>query len=192
MGGERPTLLRRPVQKGFMGPLAILSVHQAMTEVAGVEAAQDLFQAASIRRLPSYDEPVREAKVAALHQTLRARYPGVAQDVLTRAGRITADCVMDRRMSLRAQTLLMSSPWPVAAWLLGRSTVQNAWTFSGSGTFEVVNRLTFRVKNNPLIKGESAEHTLCDYHASLFARFFQCAGSRSTDLHRSALRRKGR
>ena len=172
MGDDGPNLLKRPNQRGFMGPLAILCVHTAMTDLAGEEEAQSLLRAAQIHRLPDRDEPVRETKVASLHQALRAEYPELAHRVLSRAGRMTADSVMDRRMSRRAQNLLISAPWPLAAWLLGKSTEQNAWTFSGSGKFEILNRVSFRLTNNPVIKGETAEDMICTYHAAMFTRFF--------------------
>lgn len=171
-GSDGPRMLRRPSRKGYMGPLAILSVQKAMTELQSADAAAKLLAEAKVGTLPDFDEPVREARVAALHHTVRAKLGSAAQEVLTRAGILAADAVMDRRMSLRAQTLLMSSPWPVSAWLLGRSTAQNAWTFAGSGRFEVVNRLTFRVHDNPLIRKEHSDHALCDYHRAFFTRFF--------------------
>lgn len=172
MGETRPSLLKRPNQKGFMGPLAILSVHQAMTELMGDAQTDELMKSAKVFRLPKYDEPVREARTAALHQRLMADYPEDSQAVLVRAGQLSANYVIKHRMTQRAQSLLASAPWPAAAWLLGKSLDQNAWTFGGSGSFEIISRVEFSLTHNPVIKGVTATHCICDYHASLLQQFF--------------------
>jgi divinyl protochlorophyllide a 8-vinyl-reductase len=156
-----------------MGPLSILTVVQAAKDIIGEDATETLLQSAQIYRLPSEDEPVREARVAALHQTLRADCPDFAPEISRHAGRLTADYVMNYRMSRRAQSMLIAAPWQISSWLLGRSTLQNAWTFSGSGKFTILNRMEFSLSHNPVLRGETAPHPVCDYHASLFTRLFQ-------------------
>jgi len=57
--------------------------------------------------------------------------------------------------------------------LLARATRQFAWTFSGSGQFALETTSHFALFDNPVIKGEKADHPICLFQAALFERLFQ-------------------
>ncbi|MCH2075712.1 MAG: bacteriochlorophyll 4-vinyl reductase [Rhodobacteraceae bacterium] len=165
--------LKRPAGPGFMGPLSILKIAEATEELCGKQAAEELLRKAQVFRLPAEHEPVREARVADLHNALRRELPDQAKRISQRAGQLTSDFVLEHRMSKRAQTMLQSMPWAAAAWLLGRTTELNSWTFAGSGEFKVVGRLDFQLRGNPAIKGATSDEPACHYHAAQFERLFQ-------------------
>ena len=175
--------LKRPAKPGFMGPLSILKIAEAAELVCGPDATDHLLKAAQIFRLPAEDEPVRETRVADLHNTLRREFPDVASRVARHAGRLTTDYVLEHRMSKRAQSMLQAMPWSSASWLLGRTTELNSWTFAGSATFKVVGRLDFQLVGNPAIKGAVAEAPICAYHAAQFERLFQVLVDRNMVCH---------
>lgn len=165
--------LRRPAVAGFMGPLSILMVAEAAEKICGAPTMEDLLKAAQIYRLPGHDEPVRETRVADLHCALRRELPEKSELIARLAGRMTADFVMEHRMSHRAQIMLQNMPWHISAWMLGRTTELNSWTFAGSGEFKITGRLDFQITGNPVIKGETSDVPICHYHAAQLERLFQ-------------------
>ena len=165
--------LRRPAVPGFMGPLSILKVVEATEKICGASASEELLKSAQVFRLPAHDEPVRETRVADLHAALRREFPDKVELIARLAGRLSADFVMEHRMSQRAQSMLQSMPWHISAWLLGRSTELNSWTFAGSGKFSIVGRLDFEIEGNPVIKGQETDAPICHYHAAQLERLFQ-------------------
>lgn len=165
--------LKRPSRPGFMGPMAVLTMVHQVTTLFGEDASNDLLKHAELFRLPAQDEPVREDKVARLHQSVRHLWPENAAQIARAAGEDMADFTMETRMPERAQELLKKAPMPVGAWLLGQSLLQNAWTFSGSGTFRILNRLEFGLSDNPLVQGETGTAPLCAFHAGLIERMFK-------------------
>jgi divinyl protochlorophyllide a 8-vinyl-reductase len=168
---QGPTL-HRP-RKGFLGPQSVTQLVAATEKLCGSEAAEALCREAQLHRLPDWDEPVREEKVARLHVALWKLFPESAEDVCRRAGRQTTDFILDERMPARALRLLSLTRRSIAVWLLTRAARQHSWAFHGSGTFKVNRPLEYEVLNNPLAKGRTSDCPVCHYHAAAFERLFQ-------------------
>ncbi len=165
--------LRKPTAPTFVAPQVALEV-LAETEIRlGRQALAPLYAAAGLSRLPGAAEPVPEATAAALHRALRSAYPAEAPAILSAAGRATADGLIAKQLSPRAQAMLSGGPWSIAAWLLGRWAKQNSWTFAGSAVFTPIAALELDIVGNPLIRNEPASTPLCTFHAALFERLFQ-------------------
>jgi len=167
-----PGPLRKPARSGFVGPQAILSMVAVVETMKGTDACETLLKEAQLFRIPGVDEPVREDKAARLHQAVRRLWPDQAAAICRRAGEAAADFVMDHRMPKRAQALLQRMPRRTGAWLLAKSAEQRAWTFGGSGRFEIESAERFLLHDNPVLAGEKADHPVCDYHAGFFERMF--------------------
>ena len=165
--------LRRPAAAGFMAPQVVLDLVPVVLARLGQAAVDRIVTEAQLHRLPNLTEPVREEKAARLHQAVTALYPGNAGAILAEAGQITADALLATQQSQRAQTMLTGAPWPIAAWLLGRWARQHAWSFAGSGGFQVVNALEFSLTDNPLIRGQTATAPACHWHAAFFGQLFR-------------------
>ncbi len=165
--------LRKPTAPAFVAPQLVLDVLAATEAALGLRARLAVMAAAEIARMPGPTEPVPEAKAHRLHQTLRRLHPAEAADILHTAGQATGDGLIAHQLSSRAQAMLGSGPWTVAAWLFGRWAIQNSWTFAGSAVFTPVNALEFDLVGNPLIREETADHPLCHFHEALFGRMFQ-------------------
>ena len=165
--------LRRPAVPGFMAPQVVLDLLAVVTDHLGQPARDALLTEAQLHRLPGPVEPVREDKVQRLHQTVKRLYPDQADTLLREAGQVAAESLLRTQQSARAQTMLAGSPWPIAAWLLGRWAVQHDWTFAGTGKFAVVNALEYTLADNPLHRGETSNHPSCYWHMGFFERLFQ-------------------
>ena len=115
-----------------------------------------------------------EGPAAAMHQALRRDLPDRAAALARAAGLATGDYILAHRIPKPAQALLRRLPVPVAAWLLTRAIAQHSWTFAGSGRFEVLSTrpLSFRILDNPVVRGERADGPICHWHAAVFERLF--------------------
>ena len=168
---QGPTLSRP--RKGFLGPQSVTQILDALERLCGTSARDTLQREARLFRVPKWDEPVREEKVARLHQTLRRLFPDKAQSVERDAGRATTDYILDTRVSEHGQRLLSMTRKPVAVWMLTRAAHQHGWAFHGSGRFRVNRPLEYEVIANPVCKGERSDHPVCHYHAAAFERLYQ-------------------
>lgn len=165
--------LRRPAVAGFMAPQVVLELVAVIRARLGQPALDALLLEAQLHRLPGVLEPVREDKAQRLHMALKRAHPAEAEMLLREAGQASAESLLRAQQSERAQALLNSSPWPIAAWMLGRWAVQHDWTFAGTGRFRVVNALEYTLADNPLHRGERAGHPTSYWHMALFERLFQ-------------------
>jgi divinyl protochlorophyllide a 8-vinyl-reductase len=169
--------LRRPAVAGFMAPACLTDLTDVLTAERGPEVTDRLLLEAQVHRLPGPDEPVREDKVARLHQAVLRSQKDEARGLLRAAGRRTAETLLKTQQSARAQAMLAGSPWPIAAWLLGRWASQHDWAFCGTGRFSVVTALEFELADNPLLRGatpaELGPPPCCHWHQALFERLFQ-------------------
>src|SRR6056297_1366889 len=166
-------LLRRPHRQGFVSPMVLLQVATAIEEIIGRDALHEALRDAQVHRLPETDEPVREEKAARLHASVRRLWPDDADAIGKRAGEGAAQFILDHRVTGRGRQLLGRMPRSAAAWLLARRTEQQAWTFAGSGRFEIEASARFAIHDNPLIRGERANRPVCCYHSGLFERQFR-------------------
>ena len=158
---------------GLIGPNAILQLVPVLDKSFGEDTRAGLLARAGITTLPDGSGMIDEGPVAALHQQLRAEMPDRAAELAAEAGRGTADYILAHRIPRLAQAVLKALPWHLSARLLAQAIGKNAWTFAGSGTFEVLSPLCFRISDNPVIRGEESDHTLCHWHAAVFERLYQ-------------------
>ncbi len=164
--------LRRPNRPGFMAPFLLLEMAAAVRDVRGEDDLDMVLKEAQVFRLPDNDEPVREDKVARVHQAVRRLWPDQSEDIGMQAGAGAAQRIMDTQITVKAQGMLAKMPRATGAWLLAKTARQNAWTFSGSGEFVVESETRFILRENPIVLGEEAETTVCHFHASLFEKLF--------------------
>lgn len=165
--------LRKPTAPTFVAPQLALDLLSQTEARLGRQALPALMAEAGIARLPGPTEPMPEEAAHALHRALRRQHPAEAGDILADAGRATADGLIAKQLSPRAQAMLSAGPWTISAWLLGRWASQNAWTFAGSATFTQTAPLEFEIIGNPLIRNDTSGVPLCRFHESLFERLFQ-------------------
>ncbi|MBI1416484.1 MAG: bacteriochlorophyll 4-vinyl reductase [Limimaricola sp.] len=163
------------MQAGVIGPNAVTQLLAVLADAGQAEVATRLMARAGCA-VPDLDKGlIDEAPVARLHQALRTDYPDEAAGWAAAAGTRTADYILARRIPKAAQGVLKALPAVLSAPLLARAIAKNAWTFAGSGRFRVVSTrpITFEIADNPVVRGETADHPLCDWHAAVFTRLFQ-------------------
>lgn len=152
-----------------IGPNALLQLHPLLRE-AGL--AGRVYAAAGVTKMPDGSGMIDERPVARVHQELRRLAPDRAADLAYEAGVGTGRYILAHRIPLMAQSLLVALPWRVSARLLSRAIAANAWTFAGSGDFRVVSPVVFELRDNPIVRGERADHPLCDWHCGVFTTLY--------------------
>lgn len=174
---------RSATGRGLIGPNTILQMLPVLEREGGPALRDRLMQAAGIEVPPPDKGMMPEGPAAHLHQALRRELPDAAPRLAAEAGRATGDYILAHHIPQRAQSLMRRLPAPVASWLLTRAIAQHAWTFAGSGRFEVGSSrpLSFGIHDNPVVRGEHATAPLCHWHAAVFERLF-------TDLVHPAIR----
>jgi divinyl protochlorophyllide a 8-vinyl-reductase len=159
---------------GRIGPNALTQLLPLLEKAGGPALRDGLLAEAGIFALPDMTGLIEEGPVARLHQALRARQPDLAPSLAWEAGLRTADYIIANRIPHPVVGLLRVLPAPLAAPLLLGAIEKHAWTFAGSGRFEVLSRRPVRVAihDNPVVRGEVSDHPLCHWHAAVFERLF--------------------
>lgn len=180
---------------GMIGPNAITRIAEAVEAVEGRSAVVDLFHLVALDAMLA--EPptamVPERAVTALQQALTAKFGAVRASTLSWiAGQRTADYLLAHRIPRRAQTLLAWLPAALAARALLKAVQRHAWTFAGSGQFEVHYgpQLTLTLQGCPICRGQRASAPVCSYYAGTFERLFRQlvhANARCTEFACEAL-----
>ncbi len=159
-------------QHGLIGPNAILQMLPVLDQVLGPTRRKEIVAACGLRSIPDGTHMIPEADAARLHAQVRREAPRLAAFLSQLAGTATARYILRNRIPRPAQMLLKVLPAGVSAKLLSQAIEKHAWTFAGSGQFHVVDPMTFEIIDNPLIKGETANHALCHWHRAVFARLY--------------------
>jgi divinyl protochlorophyllide a 8-vinyl-reductase len=167
---------RPPPGAPRIGPNAVIRLAEALRAQDGA-LAQRVFAASGLSHYLAAppQHMVDEAEVARLHRVLRAQAgPGAARAFAFDAGRRTGAYLLAHRIPAPAQRLLRALPRRWAAALLGRAIRRNAWTFAGSGGFELQGgpRPSFTVAQCALCRGCRADTPLCDFYAGTFTALF--------------------
>jgi divinyl protochlorophyllide a 8-vinyl-reductase len=159
---------------GRIGPNALTQLLPLLERAGGPALRDGLLAEAGIFALPDMTGLIEEGPVARLHQALRARQPDLAPSLAWEAGLRTADYIIANRIPRPAVLLMQMLPAPLAAPLLLGAIEKHAWTFVGSGRFDVMSRRPVRVAihDNPVVRGEVSDHPLCHWHAAVFERLF--------------------
>lgn len=163
----------QPSGAGLIGPNAVLQLVPLLDRAGGEVWRAALVESAGIAALPDGTGMIPEGPVARLHQAMRRDRPHIAAGLGWQAGLATGDYILAHRIPRGVQRLLKALPWRIAARVLSQAIARNAWTFAGSGQFLVITPLRFELRANPLVRGEVADHPLCDWHRGVFTRLFQ-------------------
>ncbi len=157
----------------MIGPNAILQMVPVLDQLGGLKLRTEILARAGVFELPSGDEMIPEGPAARLHQEVRRSLPDMAPALAWAAGRGTADYILAHRIPAKAQWLLKHLPARIAAWFLARAIRDHAWTFAGSGQFNLISKYCFEIVDNPVVRDEHSDHPLCDWHTAVFARLYQ-------------------
>ncbi|MDP5349608.1 MAG: bacteriochlorophyll 4-vinyl reductase [Paracoccaceae bacterium] len=168
---------------GLIGPNAVLQLVPLLDHAGGPDWRAALISRAGLDALPDGSGMIPEAPVARLHQAMRRDRPDLAAGLGWRAGLATGDYILANRIPRAAQGLLKALPWKLSARLLSQAIARNAWTFAGSGQFLVITPQVFELRANPLVRGEVADHPICDWHRGVFTRLFQALVHPSLTCH---------
>ena len=158
---------------GLIGPNAILQMVPVLDQLGGTERRNQILARAGIFELPDGSAMVPETLAARLHRQVRIEEPGLAPALAAYAGKRTADYILAHRIPKPVQLFLKALPIVPSARILSQAIARHAWTFVGSGRFDVVDPMTFEITHNPLIAGERSDACLCYWHAAVFARLYQ-------------------
>jgi divinyl protochlorophyllide a 8-vinyl-reductase len=170
-----------------IGPNAVTRVAEVLVERFGAPRMAAIFGRAGLEQyvdaLPT--QMIDEAEVIRLHAELRATLDvAAAREVAREAGRRTGDYLLAHRIPRPVQGLLKCLPPALAARVLLAAITRHAWTFAGSGQFEVLGYTPVRVSisGNPLARAVRANEPQCDYYAATFERLFGALVSRSSTV----------
>ena len=165
-GGHHP-----PDTGARIGPNAILQLVPVLDRLEGRAARDRLLGAAGVSVPPADAGMWPEAQCRAAHRAVWQGCGDRAAAILAAAGQGTADYILAHRIPGPARTLIRALPAPLGARLLTAAIARHAWTFTGSGRFQVTVRcpLTFEIVENPL----AFQGKPCPWHAAVFARLFQ-------------------
>ncbi len=157
-----------------IGPNSVLQLVPLLDERLGTGPREMLLAMAGLKDLPAEEGLMEEGPAAALHQAVRAQYPDLAPELTRHAGVRTADYIICHRIPPLVLHLLQHSPPWLSAPLLARTIEKHAWTFAGSGFFRVASKrpLVFELRDNPVVRGETADEPICHWHAAVFERLF--------------------
>ncbi|MEO0655078.1 MAG: bacteriochlorophyll 4-vinyl reductase [Pseudomonadota bacterium] len=160
---------------GLIGPNALTQLLPLLEQAGGAELRDALLLEAGIVTLPDMTGLIDEAPVARLHQAMRAEVPELAPALAWAAGERTAQYILENRIPRGAQWVLKALPGRIAGPILARAIAKNAWTFTGSGAFEILSLrpLRFAITDNPVVRGEFSAHPLCHWHTAVFEHLFR-------------------
>lgn len=164
--------------RAVIGPNAAIQLAAALARAQLPDVARDVFSAAGVSDWLT-DSPthmIAQAKAARLHQGVRDRLRvEVADAVLTDAGRLTADYIIEHRIPFVFRRLLQLLPRGWSQRLLLEAIRKHAWTFVGTGRFAVRpgSPTILEIQANPLCARERRPAPVCQWHAAVFERLFR-------------------
>jgi len=164
-----------PVGGAKIGPNAILQLVPVLEDAAGAEITAHVLAMAGVFDLPDPAAGlIDEAPAARLHQAMRLEMPEVAPMLAREAGWRTGDYILAHRIPKPAQALLRLLPARLSVPMLAKAIETHAWTFCGSGEFNLVQTwpARFEIADNPVVRGEHSDVPLCHWHGAVFERLF--------------------
>ena len=171
---SNPTVASSASESATVGPNAILQYLPVLHNSLGEMGMIDFFEAEHLDCFPDGTEMIAEEHAARFHQAVLRSFPDKASELARDAGGATADYIIANRIPKFARAILALLPRPVAENMLCRSIAEHAWTFAGSGVFNVDNQssIAFEIHGNPIVRGMHTEHPVCDWHVAVFERLF--------------------
>jgi divinyl protochlorophyllide a 8-vinyl-reductase len=162
----------------LIGPNAITRIAEALTSGYGIDLTRHVFARAQVAHYLAAPPTVMvpEDDFAALYGALfDAVAVADAHAVAARAGMLTGDYLLARRVPRVLQWLLPLLPPAWSATILARAIRRHAWTFTGSGTFDFRRAGTgmqLTVHGSPACRRLQVDDPACSYFAATFARVF--------------------
>lgn len=171
MNAPLPRVAAEPAR---IGPNSVLQLVPLLDDRLGTGPREMLLAQSGLTELPSDEGLMEEGPAARLHQAVRAMYPELAPELTRRAGLRTADYIISHRIPPVVIHLLQHSPPWLSAHLLAKTIEKHAWTFAGSGRFQIASKrpLVFELHDNPVVRGEQADRPICHWHTAVFQRLF--------------------
>ena len=181
----------RPVESpdvaGRIGPNAITQLEAVLQARLGQAETARLFAGASVGHYLQQPPAamVDERDVARLHHQVRIALPvPEARKILLEAGDRTGRYILANRIPRPIVFVLRHLPASLSARLLTQAIAKHAWTFAGSGAFEIRQNagrgpITAEIGRNPIVAldtrepAEPSESLICDWHAAVFQRLFR-------------------
>jgi divinyl protochlorophyllide a 8-vinyl-reductase len=161
-----------------IGPNAVTRMAEALRALHGEAVAARVFTAAALGEMLC-DPPQRmidERDVARLHRTAHAALGAVAAAAVARdAGARTGTYLLAHRIPRPVQWLLRRLPAAIAARLLVAAIARHAWTFAGSGVFDVRwqrGGVRLAIEHCPLCREVVASDPACDFYCATLERLF--------------------
>lgn len=160
---------------GRIGPNALTQFLPLLERIGGTRLRDKLLSQAGIAQVPSMDRLMPELPVVRLHQALRQELPELSPSLSREAGTRTGNYILENRIPKLVRTLLRHLPRALSGPLLLRAVANNAWTFVGSGRFEIVSyrQLAFAIHDNPIAREVTADAPICHWHIGVFEKLFQ-------------------
>jgi divinyl protochlorophyllide a 8-vinyl-reductase len=157
-----------------VGPNAILQYLPVLEDSLGTAGLHGFLKAGQFEAIPDGSTMIEEEQAARFHQAVRRSFPDQARELARRAGAGTAEYIIANRIPAFARAILAILPTPVAENMLCRSIAEHAWTFAGSGIFNVDSQppITFEIVANPIVRDERSNDPVCEWHAAVFERLF--------------------
>ena len=156
-----------------IGPNAILQHLPVLDAAIGERLRGALLYRAGVAEPPPDAGMLPEDEVARLHHAVRLFLPDRAPEIQRAAGQATGDYILAHRIPKPAQRLIRALPAWAGARLLSAAIAKHAWTFAGSGRFQILgfHPLTLEISGNPLAHAP-ADGPICDWHVAVFERLY--------------------
>lgn len=165
-----------------IGPNAITQLQSVLLGRLGRMRTERIFAATGLaeylQRSPT--RMVDEHEVARLHCQVRRSLATIeAREIMTVAGDRTGSYILANRIPGPVVFALRRLPAAWSARLLINAISRHAWTFTGSGRFEISRRpgrrstMVARIEHNPVVALEKSAYPICDWHAAVFRRLFR-------------------
>jgi len=172
-----------------IGPNAITQLESVLRERLGTSQTTPIFAAAGLGHYLGRPPAgmVDEQEVARLHhQVRRALDAGTAEAVMTEAGDRTGRYILANRIPGPVVFALRHLPAVLCARLLMQAVRGHAWTFAGSGEFDIRHGpegvIVARITANPVVALDTADTPICAWHAAVFARLFRALVRKTTTV----------
>jgi divinyl protochlorophyllide a 8-vinyl-reductase len=173
---------------GRIGPNAVIRLAEAAADSMGPACRDCVFRDAGLARYleAAPDAMVVEDEVVALYAALAARAGARAPAVAADAGRRTGDYLLANRIPKPVQWVLKRTPPAFAARVLLSAIGKHAWTFAGTGAFEVAPGPRVTVRGGPFDAPGAAAEPLRAFYAAVFERLFRALVSPATQVSATA------
>ena len=164
---------RAATGEALIGPNAVLQLLPQIEKICGASRLSHMLAEAGLPRTPDGRDMIPEIHAVRLHQMLRREEPERSGAMAAAAGKGTARYILQHRIPKPIQRILKALPAFMSARLLSKAIAHHAWTFAGSGKFQLQGSWTFKITDNPIVRGETSQTPLCLWHAAVFEYLYR-------------------